>query len=206
MKKILEIGPGQHPSGKATAYLDKYNKWSGKSIKTRGKPVYRGEIENMKMFKDKSFDFIIAKHVLEHANDVEKAISELERVGKAGYIETPSEIKESLSSYRFYHKWIIMNIKGCLYITKNKKEYHRYGNFFEYLFEKCDEYNRFVRYYDNLFYTKLDWKDKIPYKIIETDKFMLNYNNKDVVEKLLKRDFKKRLIDTVVDYKKKIIR
>jgi hypothetical protein len=45
-------------------------------------------------FSDKSFDFVVCSHLLEDVRDPISVCRELCRVGKAGYIETPSRIRE----------------------------------------------------------------------------------------------------------------
>ena len=47
-------------------------------------------------FKDKEFDFVIASHVMEHVDDIEFFISELERVSQQGYIELPTMLEDNL--------------------------------------------------------------------------------------------------------------
>jgi len=47
-------------------------------------------------FKDKEFDFVVASHVMEHVEDVEFFIKELERVSKKGYIELPTMLEDNL--------------------------------------------------------------------------------------------------------------
>ena len=47
-------------------------------------------------FKDKEFDFVIASHVIEHIEDFEFFISELERITTKGYIELPSRLGDNL--------------------------------------------------------------------------------------------------------------
>jgi len=47
-------------------------------------------------FHDKEFDFVIASHVMEHVDDVEYFIKELERVSKKGYIELPTKLEDNL--------------------------------------------------------------------------------------------------------------
>ena len=42
-------------------------------------------------FKDKEFDYVICAHVIEHVNDPIMFKSEIERIGKAGYIELPDK-------------------------------------------------------------------------------------------------------------------
>ena len=47
-------------------------------------------------FKDKEFDFVIASHVIEHVEDFEFFIKELERISSKGYIELPSRLGDNL--------------------------------------------------------------------------------------------------------------
>ena len=47
-------------------------------------------------FKDKEFDFVIASHVIEHVNDFQYFIKELERISDKGYIELPSRLGDNL--------------------------------------------------------------------------------------------------------------
>ena len=47
-------------------------------------------------FKDKEFDFVIASHVIEHINDFQYFIKELERISNKGYIELPSRLGDNL--------------------------------------------------------------------------------------------------------------
>ena len=47
-------------------------------------------------FKDKEFDFVIASHVMEHVEEINFFIKELERVSKKGYIELPTMLEDNL--------------------------------------------------------------------------------------------------------------
>ena len=47
-------------------------------------------------FKNKEFDFVIASHVIEHVDDFEFFIKELERISNKGYIELPSRLADNL--------------------------------------------------------------------------------------------------------------
>ncbi len=47
-------------------------------------------------FKDKEFDFVIASHVIEHVEDFEFFLKELERISKKGYIELPTRLGDNL--------------------------------------------------------------------------------------------------------------
>mgnify|MGYP001311494630 FL=1 len=47
-------------------------------------------------FKDKEFDFAITSHVIEHVEDVNFFIKELQRISKKGYIELPTILEDNL--------------------------------------------------------------------------------------------------------------
>jgi ubiquinone/menaquinone biosynthesis C-methylase UbiE len=69
-------------------------------------------------FKDNSFNFVYASHVLEHITKLEEAISEITRVGKAGLIIVPNEIYERAWD-KSTHRWMINRNNGKL-IFKSK--------------------------------------------------------------------------------------
>ena len=47
-------------------------------------------------FKDKEFDFVITSHVIEHVEDVNFFIKELQRISTKGYIELPTILEDNL--------------------------------------------------------------------------------------------------------------
>ena len=47
-------------------------------------------------FKENEFDFVIASHVIEHVENFQFFIQEIERVSKQGYIELPSRLGDNL--------------------------------------------------------------------------------------------------------------
>ena len=117
---VLEVGSGGNPYFRSNVLLDAY-------IETRerhfvplvsDRKVVIGKVEDLP-FKDKSFDFIIASHVLEHSSDPEKFLFELQRVGKAGYIEVPDAFMERLNPY-IDHRLEITEIRNKLVIRKKK--------------------------------------------------------------------------------------
>ena len=60
-------------------------------------------------FNDNEFDFVYASHVIEHIDDLEFFIKELQRISKRGYIELPSLLEDNIvlsdNSIKD-HKWI----------------------------------------------------------------------------------------------------
>jgi hypothetical protein len=69
---------------------------------------------------DKSFDFAICSHLLEDIRDPIWVCSELRRIAKAGYIESPSRVVEQSKGVEnprhagyYHHRWLITrNEKG----------------------------------------------------------------------------------------------
>ena len=89
--KILDIGCGYraHKSASVIADIqDLSNFYENKNFV---------KITEKKLpFKDKEFDFVIASHVIEHVDDFEFFIKELERISSKGYIELPSRLGDNL--------------------------------------------------------------------------------------------------------------
>lgn len=83
---ILEIGPGVSPFPLATKFLgfnEKVSNYIDLDID-----------KNVLPFQDKDFDFIYCRHVLEDIQNPDFALSEIKRVAKSFYIETPSPLVE----------------------------------------------------------------------------------------------------------------
>lgn len=98
---VLEVGSGGNPYARANVLLDAYENTRERHwvpLKS-DRPTVLGFVENLP-FKDKSFDFVIASHVFEHSTQPERFLSELQRVGKAGYIEVPDAFMERINPYR----------------------------------------------------------------------------------------------------------
>jgi ubiquinone/menaquinone biosynthesis C-methylase UbiE len=89
--KVLDIGCGFTANKNATVIADIQDLSNFYSKKTFIK------ITDKKLpFKDNEFDFVIASHVIEHVEDFQFFIKELERVAKKGYIELPTRLGDNL--------------------------------------------------------------------------------------------------------------
>ena len=89
--KILDIGCGYTAHEKATVICDIQDL----SSFYENKKFIKFDNKNLP-FKDKEFDFVIASHVIEHVEDVEYFISELQRISSKGYIELPTILEDNL--------------------------------------------------------------------------------------------------------------
>ena len=89
--KILDIGCGYRGNINATVLADVQD------LSHLYKNKNFVKITNKKLpFKDKEFDFVIASHVIEHVEDFEFFIKELERIAPKGYVELPSRFGDNL--------------------------------------------------------------------------------------------------------------
>lgn len=115
---VLEVGVGGNPYPRANVMLDAMESTIERNEQSlvTDRPLVLGLCEELP-FKDKSFDFIIASHVLEHTDDPEKFLTELMRVGKAGYIETTEGWFEKMCAFT-YHRLEVSANKERLFIRK----------------------------------------------------------------------------------------
>jgi Methyltransferase domain len=110
--RVLDVGAGYLPFPRADVLVDFV-------APTNGKPAHEIVLCDFGReplpFADKSFDFVYCRQTLEDMGNPMHALAEIERVGKAGYIETPSPIAElcrgvdgGAPHWRGYnhHRWI----------------------------------------------------------------------------------------------------
>jgi len=113
--RVLEVGPGDIPFSKATDFVDhdpQDERYVVCDIQDEPLP-----------YADKSFDFVYCRHVVEDLTHPFLVLREMSRVGKAGYIETPSPLAETARGvdggsppWRGYHNhnWFVWSYDGIL--------------------------------------------------------------------------------------------
>ena len=89
--KILDVGCGYRANKYATVLADVQDL----SDFYKEKKFIRIN-EKILPFKDKEFDFVIASHVIEHVEDFEFFLRELERISTKGFIELPTRLGDNL--------------------------------------------------------------------------------------------------------------
>ncbi len=123
--RVLDIGSGHLPLPFATHLADfapdddAYGRAGVPCERIAGRPLFKCDIENMPFDKGE-FDFVYCSHVLEHVRNPERACEELMRVGRRGYIETPTRGKDLwLNSARASrHLWAVENFRETLVFTE----------------------------------------------------------------------------------------
>ena len=106
---VLEVGSGQAPHPRADVVVDKYvvdsfERPLGLAM-SFSKPLVVGDGHQLP-FKDQSFAYVIALHVLEHATDPSQFTAEMARVAPAGFVQVPSRESELAFGWP-YHPWLI---------------------------------------------------------------------------------------------------
>lgn len=115
---VLEVGSGGNPYPRSNVLLDAYEvtrerHWE-RLVHDRPTILTFGECLP---FKDKVFDYVIAAHVLEHSPYPEQFLAELQRVARAGYIETPDAFMERINPYKDHRLEVTLR-DDCLIIRK----------------------------------------------------------------------------------------
>lgn len=179
--RVLEIGPGSSPHPRSTHFIDHTNNLLNRDV---------GEFIQMDLntkealpYKSNYFDFVVARHVVEHINDPRWLLTEISRVGKAGYIEVPTRLSDNLFSVfaaqdsegsifsdEFGHKWWFdSGLGGKILITQRLKIINR-G------FSK-EEYEHLAKYFESSFTLSVLWEAEIDFDFSELDQD-LTQNNK----------------------------
>jgi len=205
---VLDIGSGDNPCFRADVICDKYffdnSQRSGK-MKIQIYPHQKFVIGDIQFlpFKDKSFDFVICKHLLEHLDNPGKGIEELMRVAKRGYIETPSSLMEILYGWQF-HKWLV-HIEGNKLVFNRKDKNVVYGILPQSV-KKTSLFDKLVNKNQDVFLIRYFWERKIEYQVNENgnkkeisylESDLNNINNVIKNEPILKKLLKNFIFKTI---------
>jgi len=112
---VLEVGAGGNPYSRSNVLLDAYEETRERhwAPLVHDRPTVLSFGENLP-FKDKAFDYVIAAHVLEHTPHPEKFLAELQRVARAGYIETPDAFMERINPYKDHRLEVTVRDEGLV--------------------------------------------------------------------------------------------
>jgi len=97
LDRVLEVGPGGNPHPRADVLLDKKFHTEEETLHQRGDAPKRNHKKQLVLFdgehfpfKNKCFDYVICSHVLEHVQNIEAFLAELQRIASRGYLEFPT--------------------------------------------------------------------------------------------------------------------
>ena len=177
--KILDIGCGFNANKYANVVCDVQD------LSDQYKDKIFVQLTEKKLpFRDDEFDFVISSHVMEHVEDIEFFIKELERISKKGYVELPTMLEDNLVfENKKDHLWHMDFDDVNLRLLISKKI-----QFMEPILT-VSSIKKLNKVFRKSFIIELFWEDKIDYEI---DKSKNNDFDKISVLQLLKKYFSKR--------------
>lgn len=174
--RVLDVGSGHNPHPRANVVMDKFidsNYHRKDKIKIlNAQEFVEGDGEHMP-FKLHEFDYVICCHVLEHVEHPATFLGELQRVARAGYIETPSLVGELLIP-KASHKWVLLEIKNkIVMVDKSRLGFHTSNDlgalFLDYLPKHSLAFKILQRTQPQLFTVNYEWKDSIEFEVDPSD-------------------------------------
>ena len=210
--KILDVGGGRCPLAMATHVIDilpygQYSKWYGNGSCLFNKDSWAQiDITKEKFpFPSKYFDFVFSSHTLEDIYNPFFALNEIRRVGRRGYIETPSfswEITKGVQAKRIcggqHHKWCVdVSPDGVLQFTEKSDGLYRNFLFHQskrafYKSQESDACSFF-------------WEDNFEYKHITNIDTRSTYNllnqrviENDAIKRFISSTFLKKIVNRII--------
>ena len=166
---VLEVGSGGNPYFRANVLVDAYENTAERhwAALVADRPTVLAFVETLP-FRDNAFDFVIASHVLEHSRDPERFLNEMQRVGKAGYIEVPDAFMERINPYPEHH--LEITVRQERLILRKKVDWQVDPEIVE-LYEdraKAVIAGRTIPSHPFAFHVRYYWSGRIDYEILET--------------------------------------
>ncbi|MBT3721756.1 MAG: class I SAM-dependent methyltransferase [Gammaproteobacteria bacterium] len=167
---VLEVGSGGNPYPRSNVLLDAYKETRERHWEplVSDRPTVLSFGENLP-FKDKVFDYVIAAHVLEHSPHPEKFLSELQRVAKAGYIETPDAFMERINPYKDHR--LEVTVRDDQLIIQKKSNWINDNDLVD-LYEKRVKKiitTETIPQHAEEFHMRYFWHDEIKFTVINPD-------------------------------------
>lgn len=170
---ILDVGSGGNPTPYADVLLEKYLDDTAHRFRkmVMDRTTVVSDAETMP-FKDASFSYSTAYHILEHVEQPDKFLNELTRVSNAGYIETPNALYEAVCPYN-QHLWYISFLDGVIQLKRKTKQTD------EALSEILNHINitKLIKSYPKKFHVQLDWSKSINHKLTQNNVEKGNFND-----------------------------
>ncbi len=137
-------------------------------------------------FRDNEFDFVITSHVIEHVNDFQFFIKEIERISKQGYIELPTRLGDNLVIENLKdHIWWFKYDDDLNFLIASKK------NQILEPFINVSTAKKLESIFRESLVMELLWENKIDYKV--DDSLEMKLQTKFSFIHLIKKYFSKKI-------------
>lgn len=183
---VVDIGSGDKPFWRADVFVDDLSlgdvQRASESSTIHDMGYFVNANVNQLPFSDKAFDFSFCSHLLEHVTDPEKAIKEITRVSKAGYIEIPNGIIESVQPFISHIWFVYINRKKLIFVRKSVRMNDILTNNENKFFTEINKAKEpFIRLY---------WKNRIEYEVIDDlDEGEKYYSPSKLPKKIKRRNY-----------------
>lgn len=206
---VLDVGSGNDPHPRADVLVDKFvtddTEREGRLVVDR--PLVGGDLERLP-FRDGAFDFVIASHVLEHVTDPLKAVAELQRVARRGYVETPAEFGGKLMDLPGHRWYVRLEGEMLVFTGKSVPMFDDQLNHAAFTLwgQQDDTWMRFFRAHRELFFVEHRWEGELRARVIPppgelvAEEAFIKGAEAAVAEKAADRSAKARLKDAIRDY------
>ena len=172
---VLDLGSGQSPNPRANVLCDKFivdptERAKRMEVVIDERPFVVGDAMRLP-FQSNSFDFLICSHLIEHVEDPAQVLSEIQRVSKRGYIETPSRVHEKICGFP-YHRWFVSTQDGKLVFEEKVRpifdeELNRWWN--QHLWNNQKFGDAVIKeLYQLGLFTRYEWEGTISFEIIRS--------------------------------------
>jgi len=168
--RVLDVGSGNGPTPAADVLCDRFVCDDTERVAPLklDRPFVCGDVHDLP-FADSAFDFVYCSHLLEHTIDPTRAIAELQRVARGGYIEVPSEYLEKAAKSTAAHLWFVrQEDRTLVFFPKPAGMLDPVinGIFDKLLMDRDELYTAFywARFYD-LFNIRFVWRGTIPHRV-----------------------------------------
>lgn len=198
--KVLEIGAGGFPHPKSSLIVDKYLgdvgvRQRGGSAQVIDRPFIQADGCCLP-FPDKLFDYVIASHVIEHIpeKDLLKFTDEIMRVGRAGYIEAPGPLYETLRDIPEHIFFVICQNNTIHLYLKQKKDIPFQQKLIDPMFYDPDFRPIFTRYAD-IWHTGMEWEGRFDIIFHKSLNELWDlYNEEEILQKIRRRIDNRKMV------------
>lgn len=183
--RVLEIGPGATPYFRSDIFLELDYDSEEERIAQSG---HVGVLQTKKQivyydggkfpFDDKEFDYVICSHVLEHVSDADFFLSEIQRVGKKGYLEFPTVYYDYIYNFE-EHQLFVFEKNGVInWMTKQESGLMKYAEIQSFFNKTCRlGYFDLIGNFKEYFFQGFEWFNTIESKRVTGIEFLVYPEN-----------------------------